>query len=376
MSGGSAIRAGSVDPASSSRVVIPTPLATMDVDGDPAARWWRATGPSSRPGSNERAARQAWTKVCWAASSANSRLPSARWATLYTSRPYSRYTARTASGSPSRNRAMVSASTATNVGALSDARPRSNVVCIPANRSSELVVPMRNHPQQRNNDMKLRMSFFGLLAAAAIGTAACGASNDTATPPGDISTPAAAPVGSNVAVKVADSPMGKILISTSGTTLYGFANDTAAKSTCYGACANAWPPVIVDDSWAVGPGLDSGVFSTITRDDGTQQLVAGKFPALRIRGRRAHPVTSTAKAVVTCGSSSEPTPSSSPRRHQRIRDRETNGTDREASPGPGSGPSPPIGEARRFATRQDHGRRRRPHVVRVHEGRQRRADVR
>ena len=135
--------------------------------------------------------------------------------------------------------------------------------------------------------MNLRMAFFGLLAAAAISSAACGASDDTATPPVDISTPAAAPVGSNVAVKVADSPLGKILISTSGTTLYGFANDVAAKSTCYGACANAWPPVIVDDSWAVGPGLDSGVFSTITRDDGTQQLVAGKFPLYEYAGDAA-----------------------------------------------------------------------------------------
>jgi predicted lipoprotein with Yx(FWY)xxD motif len=61
-------------------------------------------------------------------------------------------------------------------------------------------------------------------------------------------------------------------------TLYGFANDTAAKSTCYGACANAWPPVTVADGWAVGAGLDSGPFSTVARDDGTRQLVAGKWP--------------------------------------------------------------------------------------------------
>jgi len=135
--------------------------------------------------------------------------------------------------------------------------------------------------------MNFRMSFLGLLAAAAIGTAACGASNDNATPTAALSTPTAAPVGSSVAVKVADSPVGKILISTSGTTLYGFANDTAAKSTCYGACANAWPPVIVDDTWTVGPGLDSGVFSTIARDDGTQQLVAGKFPLYEYAGDAA-----------------------------------------------------------------------------------------
>ena len=181
-----------------------------------------------------------------------------------------------------------------------------------------------------------------------------------------------------MAVKVADSPMGKILIGTSGTTLYGFANDTAAKSTCYGACANAWPPVIVDDSWTVGPGLDSGVFSTITRDDGTQQLVAGKFPLYEYAGDAApgdingqgsgdvwFVVGTDAKFITSEAHGSD-------READGLPD---HGTEADAGPGPGSR-GRRIGEARGLATRQDHGRRRRPHVVRVHEGRQRRADVR
>jgi predicted lipoprotein with Yx(FWY)xxD motif len=135
--------------------------------------------------------------------------------------------------------------------------------------------------------MNLKRSFIGLLAAAAIGAAACGSSgSDDNTVRADVSTPAA-PSGSSVAVKVADSKLGKILISSEGRTLYGFTNDTAAKSTCYGACAAAWPPVIVDDSWSVGPGLDIGVFSTVTRDDGAQQLMAGKFPLYEYAGDAA-----------------------------------------------------------------------------------------
>src|SRR4051812_24826026 len=105
---------------------------------------------------------------------------------------------------------------------------------------------MRRHRlSKRNNEMNLKMSMLGLLAATAIATAACGGNNDRATSPAEPTTPAVAPDRSNVAAKVADSALGKILITDSGTTLYGFANDTAAKSTCYGACANAWPPVIV-----------------------------------------------------------------------------------------------------------------------------------
>ena len=65
-------------------------------------------------------------------------------------------------------------------------------------------------------------------------------------------------------MKVADiAGAGKILIGADGSTLYGFTNDVDAKSTCYSTCAAAWPPVIVDSQWTVGPGLDTGVFSTV-----------------------------------------------------------------------------------------------------------------
>jgi predicted lipoprotein with Yx(FWY)xxD motif len=135
--------------------------------------------------------------------------------------------------------------------------------------------------------MNFKRSFFGLLATAAIGAAACGSNSDDDTLQAEVSAPVAAPAGSTVAAKVADSSFGKILVSTEGKTLYGFTNDTAAKSTCYGACATAWPPVIVDDDWSVGPGLDISVFSTIAREDGTQQLMAGKFPLYEYAGDAA-----------------------------------------------------------------------------------------
>ena len=78
-----------------------------------------------------------------------------------------------------------------------------------------------------------------------------------------------------------------MLVSAEGLTLYGFVNDVDAISTCYSTCAEAWPPVIVDEEWTVGPGLDTGVFSTTERDDGTLQLVAGKFPLYTFGGDAA-----------------------------------------------------------------------------------------
>jgi predicted lipoprotein with Yx(FWY)xxD motif len=71
---------------------------------------------------------------------------------------------------------------------------------------------------------------------------------------------------------------GDTIVGPDGRSLYGFVNDIQATSTCYGTCADAWPPVIVSPDWVVGPGLDAGIFATTVRDDGQLQLVAGKWP--------------------------------------------------------------------------------------------------
>jgi predicted lipoprotein with Yx(FWY)xxD motif len=96
--------------------------------------------------------------------------------------------------------------------------------------------------------------------------------------------PPAAAAGTTVVVKAGSSSFGQILVDATGNTLYAFTNDTAAQSTCTGACADAWPPVLVDPSWTVAPGLDAGVFSTVVRPDGGEQLTAGRFPLYRFSG--------------------------------------------------------------------------------------------
>ena len=93
--------------------------------------------------------------------------------------------------------------------------------------------------------------------------------------------------GSTVAVKSAETGLGPILVGVDGRTLYGFTNDTPIQSNCEGTCAEAWPPVVVPANWTVAPGVDSGIFNTITRPDGTLQLVAGKYPLYAYSGDTA-----------------------------------------------------------------------------------------
>ncbi|MEM9561752.1 MAG: hypothetical protein AAGA93_03980 [Actinomycetota bacterium] len=122
-----------------------------------------------------------------------------------------------------------------------------------------------------------------LVAGLALVAAACGsdaepeaATTDAAAPAGTAAPAADQPA--TIDVLAGESDLGQILVGPDGLTLYGFTNDVDAASTCYGTCADAWPPVIVSDDWTAGPGLDFGIFATTVREDGQSQLVAGKWP--------------------------------------------------------------------------------------------------
>ncbi|MEX2425055.1 MAG: hypothetical protein WD990_13860 [Acidimicrobiia bacterium] len=83
-------------------------------------------------------------------------------------------------------------------------------------------------------------------------------------------------------VDVAETELGPTLVDANGLTLYGFTQDSATTSACSGSCAENWPPVPGDAT--VSAGLDAGLVSTITRDDGTTQLVFGDWPLYRFAG--------------------------------------------------------------------------------------------
>jgi len=131
--------------------------------------------------------------------------------------------------------------------------------------------------------MKPRMAFLGLLAAAAIGAAACGSGNYGATAQADSKTPVAAPAGSSVAVKLADSPLGKILVDADGRTLYAFTNDANGSPTCTDVCAKAWPASSVSGQPVAGAGIAATLRSIASPTGGTM-IAAGKWPLYRFVG--------------------------------------------------------------------------------------------
>lgn len=77
-----------------------------------------------------------------------------------------------------------------------------------------------------------------------------------------------------------------------GRAIYLFTADRPGKkggviqSTCYGACAQAWPPVPASEHPAAGAKLNTDLLGTIRRKDGSLQLTYGGWPLYYYSGDR------------------------------------------------------------------------------------------
>ena len=115
-----------------------------------------------------------------------------------------------------------------------------------------------------------------LVPLVALAVAACGGgAAATASPPPSTSastpTPTATPARTTT-VRVSSSRLGRILVDSTGATLYLFKADVGMKSACSGACATAWPPLLANSKPAAGAGLSASKLGTITRSGGIRQV--------------------------------------------------------------------------------------------------------
>ena|SRR2546425_7019004 len=74
------------------------------------------------------------------------------------------------------------------------------------------------------------------------------------------------------------SEFGKVVFDSNGNVVYMFGRDKTATSTCYGACAKAWPPVLTKGAPSVGPGLNASLLGTTKRKDGLVQVTYNHHP--------------------------------------------------------------------------------------------------
>ena len=79
-------------------------------------------------------------------------------------------------------------------------------------------------------------------------------------------------------VKLANSPLGRILVDSKGITLYDFPPDKGTTSVCYGACAALWPPLTTHGKPIAGPGVRASLLGTTKRGDGKLEVTYGGHP--------------------------------------------------------------------------------------------------
>jgi predicted lipoprotein with Yx(FWY)xxD motif len=129
------------------------------------------------------------------------------------------------------------------------------------------------------------------VALSAIAVAACGSgssSKQTTTGAGGAASSAPSSTSaSSGTVDLAKGSLGPILIDSRGRTLYLWQADTGAKSTCTGACASAWPPLVTTGKPTAGSGVRSSLLGTTKRANGTEQVTYNGHPLYRFAGDTA-----------------------------------------------------------------------------------------
>lgn len=72
--------------------------------------------------------------------------------------------------------------------------------------------------------------------------------------------------------------LGQFLVDGAGRSLYLYTADPKGESTCFDACAEAWPPLLVEGELAAGTGVAQNLLGTIERPDGTMQATYFGIP--------------------------------------------------------------------------------------------------
>jgi predicted lipoprotein with Yx(FWY)xxD motif len=131
-----------------------------------------------------------------------------------------------------------------------------------------------------------------LLALAAIlAITGCGSSDDSSSGGAyggkgsagtSDTTTAKSPPGAEsgaAVLTVATAPkVGAVLVNSDGFTVYDFHKDKGTVSSCYGACAGVWPPVLTEGAPQVGEGASASQLGTTKRKDGTVQVTYAGHP--------------------------------------------------------------------------------------------------
>jgi predicted lipoprotein with Yx(FWY)xxD motif len=104
--------------------------------------------------------------------------------------------------------------------------------------------------------------------------------NSPVVPSEKSSDPTAAADDRETGVEIAtgESQFGTILFDGNERAIYLFDKESSERSECYGACAEAWPPVLTDGEPVTGAGVDAKLIGATERNDGSTQVTYAGHP--------------------------------------------------------------------------------------------------
>src|SRR5947209_1073310 len=132
---------------------------------------------------------------------------------------------------------------------------------------------------------KTRMRVGGVMAVvgAAVVLSACGSSSNSSSQAAS-SGPASSGYGAgasssgatntakSISISTAKGSNGTYLVGPNGRALYLWVADASGKSSCAGACAQAWPPLLAKGKPNASGGVKASDLSTITRSGDAKQV--------------------------------------------------------------------------------------------------------
>ncbi len=118
------------------------------------------------------------------------------------------------------------------------------------------------------------------LAGLTLLVSACGGAG------GGVTTLSGPPTTDNsLTLALQRSPVGPILTTGGGDTLYDFVPDTPTHSACLSdVCIFQWPPLVASGPVRIGKGVDRSLVGTLRRPDGSTQLSYGGHPLYTYNG--------------------------------------------------------------------------------------------
>jgi predicted lipoprotein with Yx(FWY)xxD motif len=119
-------------------------------------------------------------------------------------------------------------------------------------------------PRIRSSLAVLIITIAGVASISAIAMAGSGKSATTA--------------GSHPTLTLHKTKYGNVIFDGHDRALYAFGRDRGHASTCYGSCAQTWPPLVTNSRPQAASGARSGLIGTTRRKDGRLQVTYGGHP--------------------------------------------------------------------------------------------------